>query len=147
EKGDVYAVNEMCTILQKGNSVARNHALWGLEQIGGSQVITAILETLNSDKDVFVRRNAADVLGKIGDNQLIAPLKIMLLQEHDELARNKILSTIQKLENRDSTTPAPITSPSKPSADEKFHPICFSCGQENLKNQQFCPFCGGKLSD
>jgi hypothetical protein len=91
-------VKEYLNILKTGNTITRNRILSILEKFDNPEIIPAILDTLENDKDVFAKRKAADILGKIGNKQILDQMKIILRKEHDRFVKKNIQNNIEKLE-------------------------------------------------
>ena len=137
ERGDQESVNYFCAMLQNGNNKDKMMALWALGKINDKQAIPFIFDTLSNDADVYVRMRAVEILEKMGDKQVIVPLRAMLQEEKDYQTRKRIEMAINNLESGKSGE----------QIREMFQPICTSCGEENTKNKPFCVSCGGSLTD
>ena len=70
----------------------------------GSAAVLPLMATLNSD-DEMTRRNAAAVLGTIGDKRASAPLAWMAQGDADSVARSVAAEALRKL---DLTTSDPV---------------------------------------
>jgi len=73
----------------------RVHAMQALSRLG-SLAVLPLMATLNSD-DEMTRRNAAAVLGTIGDKRAAAPLAWMAQSDEDSVARSVAAEALRKL--------------------------------------------------
>lgn len=124
------------SLLKDVSAKRKMHDLWELGNKGDQQAIPTVLDALK-DEDIYVRRRAAEVLGKIGNKQAVEPMRKILFEEQEYGTRKKIEEAMRKLENDYNE----VTS------TKTYSPICTSCGAENTNDQPFCSSCGGLLKE
>jgi hypothetical protein len=96
------AIPALLAALSQTNDIARAIAAYDLGEIGTNAThVRPNLETMLSDKSIFVRLDAAEALGKLGgDPEIIVPVLLRCFHEGDGGTRSYALDVLSKLKER-----------------------------------------------
>ena len=96
------AIPALLTALSQTNDIARAIAAYDLGEIGTNAThVRPNLETMLSDRSIFVRLNAAGALGKLdGNPETIVPILLQCFHEGDGDTRSYALDILSKLKER-----------------------------------------------
>ncbi|MFX1517621.1 MAG: HEAT repeat domain-containing protein [Promethearchaeota archaeon] len=91
-----HAVEPLIKALEKEkDAYARRQMCWSLGELGNSQAITVLIETLK-DKDNETRGNAAEALGKIKHHSSVLPL-LAAAKDKDVYVQAKVIWALKQL--------------------------------------------------
>ncbi len=91
-------LEELYSYLQSDNNYEIYYALWRLEELKLSESIDKILPLLEH-WDRYIRRDAIEILGKIGDKRAKEPLRNLLEKETSSITRGRIMEALDKLKD------------------------------------------------
>jgi HEAT repeat protein len=95
-----FSVEHMYNELASDDLEARINVMTGLVRIGEEGVLP-LIEVLHAD-DAMIRRNAAAVLGNIGDSRALAALKAMMENDEDGLNKDVASESLEKILEKDA---------------------------------------------